>query len=289
MKRTPPKLIVRKDLSGCKTLDELAEKVTAALSDLQRQQGAQGRILPHKENGKQPRGVKALDRLIGRGARGVVTGVPDDMGKVTTSETPDSVTQYQDPQNGTVAPAVANFPNDGDFGWYHDTVGSITYFTVNRSGALYSLSDSLTTLSGSISDLSGSITAAQHGNFTAIAANDSLHALATTARPGFMSAADKVDLNAATNAATANTLVMRDANADASFRRVTANKYLVGADIVVATPGTGWSMAGGLALDKTLVAFTPNATYLASDLTQIMKYVDALFDLVLNVHGLAKA
>jgi hypothetical protein len=35
------------------------------------------------------------------------------------------------------------------------------------------------------------------------------------------------------------------------------------------------------------VAFTPGATYTPTDLTQIMKYVDALFDLVLNVHGLA--
>lgn len=222
---------------------------------------------------------------MGRGARGVVIGIPDSQGNVKQSEVPDSVTQYQDPQTGIIPPTAAdNFPVDGDFGWYRDTASTIAYLSWNNGGTLFSLSDSITTLAGSI-------TASQHGNFAAIAANDNLHAPATSLRPGFLTASGFILLNNATDLETPSTLAQRDSGGSIAFdtcRLATALRVgPAGSSLKVVGPrDTGWSMAGGLLQDKTLVAFTPSAGYTPADLTQIMKYVDALFGLVIG-HGLA--
>lgn len=200
--KIPPRVIIRKDLRGCKTLDELADKVTAALSDLQRQSGAQPRILPHKENGKRPGGVRALDRLMGRETDGTVLGIPDDTGAVTQVTVPDKVEGLQADQEGIVPPALANFPDDGDFGWYRDTVGTITYFTWNRSGTLYSLKDISVY---DFTDITGTISAAQHGVLTNNAT--ARHSNVTTSVDGFMIAADKVILNDITTTGTVASLL----------------------------------------------------------------------------------
>lgn len=189
--RTPAKPVIRKQLKPSKEPADLSS-VRASLSTLQDQLTAQPRILPHSEGGKRPKGVRQGDRLMGRGARGIVFGIPDTQGNVKQSEVPDTVTQYQDQQSGIVPPTVAdNFPNDGDFGWYRDTVSTLTYMALNSGGTLYTIKNG----GFDFTDISGTITAAQHGDFTAVAANDNLHALATTSRPGFLSAAVKSSLN----------------------------------------------------------------------------------------------
>lgn len=271
-KRIQPKPIIRKAFTGT-TLEELRDELGRAFSDLQNQIGASGRILPHKnQDNNRPRGIRSHDRLMGRGTRGTILGVPDDTGAaVAQVEVPDSVTQYQDPQTGTGAPTTTQFPNSGDFGWYQDTGASTVYFVWNNAG---------TVTGPSLSILSGSITAAQHGILTNNAV--ARHSNVTATVDGFMVAADKVKLDAATTATTASTLVLRSGGGG-----INAVQYNVNGTLVVAAQDTGWSMAGGLILDKSMVAFTPGVTYTATDLTKIMKYVNAIFDLVINRHGLA--
>ncbi len=277
MSNRPSRPTIRKAFRA-KDVEGLKRELTGTISDLQRQLGSQGQILPHNVNGNRPKGLRKNDRMMGRGARGNVTAVPDGKGGVATQEVPDSVTQYQDPQTGIVAPTVANFPVSGDFGWYYDSVGLKSYWAYNNGGVL-TFPD--------VGTFSGTITAAQHGSLTNNAV--ARHSNATGSVDGFMSAADKTILDAATAIATNSTLVLRGAGGGITATGLNVTSGATTVASVVSFPDTGWSMAGGLALDKTLVAFTPNATYLASDLTQIMKYVDALFDLVLNTHKLGKA
>lgn len=64
----------------------------------------------------------------------------------------------------------------------------------------------------------GVINASQHGNQT----NGSLHAIATGSVAGFMSAADKTKLDAATASATANTLALRNGSGSCAFGPLSA-------------------------------------------------------------------
>lgn len=65
----------------------------------------------------------------------------------------------------------------------------------------------------------GSIDALQHGNLP----GGALHANASGSVSGFMSAADKTRFDAATSAATSNTIAARDGTGSAAFVQVTAN------------------------------------------------------------------
>jgi len=114
-------------------------------------------------------------------------------------------------QTGTADPGVANFPLDGDWGWYYNTTTSKLWVPRNYNGVL--IYPDFVSVSGTISDT-------QHGS----RAGGNLHPNATTSVAGFESAADKTnldantaDLAAATSAATANQLVRRNGTAGASF------------------------------------------------------------------------
>jgi len=130
----PARVTARKSFRS-KDLQGFQREVSDSLYDIQRQLGAQGRILPHEDGNVRPK-MRKGDRGMGRGKRGTITVVPDGSGNVASQEVPDSVTQYQDPQSAAGAPAVANFPNSGDFGWYVDTGTSSVYFVFNNAGAI---------------------------------------------------------------------------------------------------------------------------------------------------------
>lgn len=246
----PARPTIRKDFRAT-TIEELKRELTDALSDVQRQLDAQGQILPHSVDGLQPKGLRKGDRLMGRGTRGNITGIADGRGGVASQEVPDSVTQYQDPQGGIVAPALVNYPKDGDFGWYRDTVGAVTYFTWNRSGTLYSLSDSITTLSGSI-------TAAQHGVLTNNAT--ARHSNVTTTVDGFMSAADKVILNGATTSTTGSTLVLRG-----SGGAINATSYNVSGTQVAGSRKTGYHNFSNILFARDISSIDFGGVVTASD------------------------
>lgn len=202
-------------------------------------------------------------------------------------------------QEGSGVPTLANFPNPGDNGQYFDTATSKLWIVRNRAGAL--IYPNFVSISGTItgtqhSDLSafvgtlhgfaqitGSITAAQHGNFTATAANDNLHALATAARPGFLSASDFSLLNGATAAATASTLALRNASANISFNIVNLSTSLqVASTQVVSARNTGWTAFTGTT-DKATSYATGSIT-----LVQLAERVAAM-QAAFTTHGLIGA
>lgn len=277
MSRSAPNLTARKAFKGT-TVEALRKELTAAISDLQRQLNAQGRVLPHVRNGVQPRGMSNGDRLMGRGTRGNITGIPDGKGNVITQEVPDSVTQFQDPQTGAGAPTTANFPVIGDFGWYRDTTNNVTYFVQNRSGAIDNIS--LSTFTGSISDLSGTITDAQHG----ARAGGTLHATATGSVAGFLSATDKSLINTATDAATGSALCQRDVNGDLTVRRMNSNRYNVAGTQVVSAQGTGYLNISVTSLkDGSAITTAFNAT----NFGLLVRFTATVFDyLGVSGHGL---
>lgn len=82
-----------------------------------------------------------------------------------------------------------------------------------------------------------------HGNQT----SGTLHAVVTSSVNGFMSAADKVKLDAATNLNTASTIVMRDASGNFSASTITAN-------LTGNASGTSSTFTGSLTGDVTSIA-----------------------------------
>lgn len=231
--QTAPKPVIRKVFTAT-TVPELCQQLTETFADLQRQLDGQGRILPHEVNGKQPRGTRSHDRLMGRGKRGTVLAIPDAAGNVKSAEVPDSVTQYQDPQDGTGAPTTTAFPNVGDFGWYRDTTGNVTYFVQNRANAVEGVT---------LSTFSGSLSAAQHGVLTNNAV--ARHSNVTSTVDGFMAASDKVIFDAATHLDTVGTLAIRDGSGNCFFNVLLAENSLrtgaSGSDKkVVGTQISGW-------------------------------------------------
>lgn len=92
------------------------------------------------------------------------------------------------------------------------------YFNSSTGEMLFYDGTQWVSMYGGISDVTGtspvSVTVTNH------VANISV-ALATPSSDGLMPAADKAKLDAATDAATASTLVLRDANGDASFNLIT--------------------------------------------------------------------
>lgn len=114
-------------------------------------------------------------------------------------------------QTGVVPPTLANFPADGNWGWFYDTNLAQLWVPRNFNGAL---------IYPNFVSISGTITDTQHGS----RGGGTLHPAATTSVAGFESAADKTnldantaDLAAATSAATANQLVRRNGTAGANF------------------------------------------------------------------------
>jgi hypothetical protein len=173
---------------------------------------------------------------------------------------PRALAQYVTFQTGSVAPTVdANFPNDGDWGWYRDTVTGYNYFAINQEGTLRY--PTITTLPGAITstqhgDLSGvdtssarhvfgqitgTISATQHGDLSAAVGtlhgfaqvsgsitaaqhgsqtSGTLHAVASGATAGFMSTTHYTLVNGATASDTASTLALRTASAHLQCARL---------------------------------------------------------------------
>lgn len=136
-------------------------------------------------------------------------------------------------KTGVVAPVVADYPNPGDNGQFYDTVLSQLYIVRNYGGAL--IFPNFVSISGTISaaqhgdlsgaggtmhnlnQLNGELSDTQHGDRGRITGGNPMHTGATTTEAGFMSAADKVILDAATSAATANAIVKRNGTGGANF------------------------------------------------------------------------
>ncbi len=178
-------------------------------------------------NGVRPNRLRGGDSTTGRrvGTKDLYLGVADDTGKLNELPIRQSLTQYQDPDSASGAPAVANFPVSGDYGWYKDTATGFVYWSWNDSGTLRPIN--LQTLAGTLTD-------ELHGALgRKIAAGTAHHSNASTSEPGFMSDTDKTKLNAATDAATASAIVRRDASAGASFAALTASSYNLGANLII--------------------------------------------------------
>lgn len=206
-------------------------------------------------------------------------------------------------QEGSGVPTLANFPNPGDNGQYFDTATSRLWIVRNRGGTL--IYPNFVSISGTItgtqhSDLSafvgtlhsfgqisGTITATQHGNFSAATANDSLHAVATTAHPGFLSTTFFDLLNGATAAATASTLVQRNGTGGANFAGTLAavdvdasGHYEVDSVQVVSNRNTGWTAPTAT---QSKAGFANGATA-----TQIEQTLSAVVNALIT-HGLLGA
>lgn len=107
-------------------------------------------------------------------------------------------------KTGTAAPALTDYPNDGDNGWFYNTTASQLWYVRNYQGTLVYIN---------FVSVSGTITDAQHGD----RGGGTLHAAVTGAANGFMIAADKTKLDNAVSTATASRLVIRDGTAGAAF------------------------------------------------------------------------
>jgi len=94
--------------------------------------------------------------------------------------------QYIAYQDGTTAPTTAEFPNDGDWGWYKDETTQYIYFVLNHNGAI---------LKQRIETLTGSITSSQHGNLSAVAST--MHAFSQLT--GSITASQHGDLSSTTS------------------------------------------------------------------------------------------
>lgn len=222
-----PRISVQRptDPAQLKSVDQISDQINGGAQVLRYSAAGRGRL-------KVPRGAKAGDQAVRPTERGIALRTFTANGGSREVQITSDSASFIGLQTGTTAPTVDdNFPNEGDFGWYVDTVATKTYLVVTYNGALSTISPS--TLGINFTDITGTITAAQHGNFTAIAANDNLHALATTARPGFLSSTFWNRLNDATNAPDPSTLVFRDSNGDTRCRRFNAVTSASGGGIAV--------------------------------------------------------
>lgn len=275
MSKIAPRIVARKSFRAT-TVENLRSEVTDAFSEIQDQLNAQGRILPHTDGTNRPRGLREHDRLMGRGKRGNITVIPDGKGGAASQEVPDSVTQYQDPQTGSGAPVLTNFPVIGDFGWYYDTAANKAYFAYNYNGAV-TFPD--------VSTFSGTITDAQHG----ARSGGTLHAVATGSVAGFLSAADKALINTATNLDTASALAQRDGSGNCFFNIVLAENSVrtgnSGSDLkVVGTRDQGWtafSTPGNADKASSLLSTSVSTATLAARVQAIQ--------IALTAHGLIGA
>lgn len=102
----------------------------------------------------------------------------------------------------------------------------------------------------------GTISAAQHGTQT----SGTLHAAATTAVAGFMSAADKTKLDNAVSTATASRLAIRDGSGNCSFATVTATTGAITTLNSTTANVTGTSTLGTLSVTGTGTIATLSST-----------------------------
>jgi hypothetical protein len=173
-------------------------------------------------------------------------------------------------KTGTADPVLADYPNDGDNGWFYNTTASQLWYVRNYQGTLVYIN--FVSVSGTISalqhgdlsgaggtmhnlnQLNGELTDTQHGDRGRITGGNPMHTSATTTEAGFMSASDKTKVDNAVSTATASRLVIRDASAGAAFGGTltaaaidasgnvnTDNHYSVDGTQVVGNRNTGWT------------------------------------------------
>lgn len=135
-----------KRFSNIKTLEELVQATGEALQGLESQLNAKPEL--HVNNTDTiPTGAKDTDFLatvakddvmrlsIPQGRRQRRTLRIQDLGGPFQLPLPDSF-HILPLKTAAVVPVLADFPNPGDVGFYHKTVGAHTYFCYNDTGAL---------------------------------------------------------------------------------------------------------------------------------------------------------
>lgn len=248
--------------------DRMPRQTRRALRRLKDEINGQTNVTGLVGNKKFPRGTKEGDitlRVFRQGEQ-LNIGMVDETGTRRELPITRALTSFIAPQQaGSAPPTTTEFPVDGNFGFFRDTVAGKQYWVLNDAGTIRNVS---------VSTLEGSITSAQHGDISAavathhaftqitgtvtdeqhgargrkIAAGTAHHTNATTTEPGFLSTAFFDLLNGATSAATASTLVKRAAGGGASFGGtlsvVTADAssaYQVAGVQVVSNQSAGWT------------------------------------------------
>jgi hypothetical protein len=251
-------------------------QVRGSLYDVQSQARRTNQVKGGFSN-KLPSGLKEGDVLARFGPEGSIQlGVSDSRGDMrridippTFAQLPAGLSQYIDLQTGTVPPVLADFPNAGDFGQFYDSVTAALYWVRNIGGSLTFLN---------FLGFTGTITDTQHGN----RGGGALHSAVTGAANGFMTAADKTKLDAATAAATPSTIMMRavgggtniggtaacaDITASGTIDSTglvnTAAEFRVDNTRVVTNRQTGWSAPTGTSTRTTFDTATVTLPQLA--------------------------
>lgn len=134
------------------TLDMLNLETRRALTDIRDQNNRSPQL--QTAFGGQKYSLKGLhqgDTLVGLNSRGISISIADGKGSIQRVNIPRDITHYLSQQQGTSAPTLSNFPNNGDFGWYINTTtppGNPIY-AINVGGTLFQLSNfSITPIGG---------------------------------------------------------------------------------------------------------------------------------------------
>lgn len=255
--------------------ENLNVAMRGSLYDIQSQSRRGTQVVGYRGT-KRPSGLKDGDVTVRSvDDTKVAVGISDAKGNVQEMIFSQDMTSYAPFQEGSGAPSVtANFPDDGDWGWYYDTVAGAMYWVRNRSGVL--LKPNFLSISGSLqtgqhgdrsaevatmhafTQISGTITDAQHG----ARSGGTLHANAIAGgAAGFLSGTDKALIDTATAAATANALVKRGAAGAASFAGTVdvvnvdaSGRYQVAGLNILGPRNTGWTAFSGVTNKATAYA-----------------------------------
>lgn len=240
-----------------------------AIQDLMQQLNAQAGHVGISPQGALPGGVAPFSLASRWTGEAMVFHPADSSGQFKQGiSIPRNVTYYTGLTSTAAAPTTAELPNDGSFGWHHNTLTGNYYFAYNDGGVIRY--PSFASITGNIQDIPGQITAGQHGNLTSgtlhsfavisgsISAaqhdnqtNGGLHAAVVAAgASGFMTGADKTKLN---NYPADCTTVYNDSNAvQRSGGLINAAGYYVAGTKVVGARDTAWSLTGSYTSRKNL-------------------------------------
>lgn len=142
---------------------------------------------------------------------------------------PKSLTNYVGLTVSAAAPGLTELPEDGSFGWHHNTSSSAYYFAYNDAGTVVFLG---------LSGMAGTISDAQHGS----RAGGTLHPDANGTTSGFMPAAAVTKLG---NYPASCTTVANDSNAvQRNSGAINGTQYNVSGTKVVGAQGAAVADAG---------------------------------------------
>lgn len=286
---------------------DIQAQVRSANYDIQSQARRTNQIKGGFSN-RRPSGMKEGDVLARFGTEGAIQlGVSDAKGSLrlidippTFATLPPGIEDYLDLQTGIVPPVLANFPEDGDWGQYYDTVATALYWVRNIGGSLTFLNflgfvgeisdtqhgdrSTTTTTMHKFPQISGTITDTQHGS----RGGGNLHNAVTGASNGFMIAADKTKLDAATASATASTLVLRDGSGGAAFVNITTSgtidsigaietngNYTIGGIQVMGARITGWGAPTGT-ISRAALTLVAGGAYSQTDFDTVIQSLKAV-------------